>query len=79
MHLCHAVMSALRLFLQSINQVESMAHSPTQELKLAMQGHHVPEHYNPAEFIADLIAVDPSSPAAEAASRCDLLPHRWFT
>ncbi len=35
----------------------------------ALQGHHVPEHYNPAEFIADIIAVDPSSPAAEAASR----------
>ena len=38
---------------------------------MAAQGYHVPEHYNPAEFIADLIAVDPSSPAAEAASRCD--------
>ncbi|CAK0762983.1 hypothetical protein CVIRNUC_003012 [Coccomyxa viridis] len=33
------------------------------------QGHHMPEHYNPAEFIADIIAVDPSSLAAEQASR----------
>ena len=36
---------------------------------LLVQGNHVPEHYNPAEFIADIIAVDPSSPAAEQASR----------
>ena len=34
-----------------------------------MQGHNVPEHYNPAEFIADLISIDPSSPEAEGASR----------
>ena len=44
-------------------------HSSSLMIVLVVQGHHVPEHYNPAEFIADIIAVDPSSPAAEQASR----------
>jgi ABC-type multidrug transport system ATPase subunit len=33
------------------------------------QGHRCPEHYNPAEFLADLASVDTSSPQAEAESR----------
>ena len=36
----------------------------------AEQGHTCPEHYNPAEFLADLISVDPTSAEAEAATRC---------
>ncbi|KAK9828034.1 hypothetical protein WJX81_003580 [Elliptochloris bilobata] len=35
----------------------------------AEQGHVCPEHYNPAEFLADLISVDPTSSEAEAATR----------
>ena len=35
-----------------------------------MQGFRMPENYNPAEFLADLISTDTSSQAAEAASRC---------
>ncbi|KAL6779155.1 hypothetical protein ACKKBF_B18545 [Auxenochlorella protothecoides x Auxenochlorella symbiontica] len=33
------------------------------------QGHRCPKHYNPAEFLADLAAVDHSSPDAEDSSR----------
>jgi ABC-type multidrug transport system ATPase subunit len=33
------------------------------------QGYRCPEHYNPAEFLADLASVDTSSPTAEQASR----------
>ena len=36
----------------------------------AKQGHACPEYYNPAEFLADLISVDPTSTEAEAATRC---------
>lgn len=32
-------------------------------------GHACPPHYNPAEFYADLISVDTSSPEAEEQSR----------
>lgn len=32
-------------------------------------GHKCPQHYNPAEFLADLISVDVSTPEAQAASR----------
>lgn len=32
-------------------------------------GHKCPANYNPAEFFADLISVDTSSPEAEASSR----------
>ena len=32
-------------------------------------GHKCPQHYNPAEFLADLISVDVSNPEAQAASR----------
>lgn len=32
-------------------------------------GHKCPEHYNPAEFVADLISLDFSSAEVEAASR----------
>jgi ABC-type multidrug transport system ATPase subunit len=35
----------------------------------ASQGHACPDHYNPAEFLADLASADTSSPAAEEASR----------
>ncbi|EFN58398.1 hypothetical protein CHLNCDRAFT_56833 [Chlorella variabilis] len=35
----------------------------------AEQGHTCPEHFNPAEWLADLVAVDHSSTEAEAASR----------
>lgn len=35
----------------------------------ASQGHSCPDHYNPAEFLADLASVDTSSPAGESASR----------
>ena len=33
-------------------------------------GHPCPQFYNPAEFLADLISIDTSSPEAEAESRC---------
>jgi len=39
------------------------------------QGHECPEHYNPAEFLADLISVDPTSTDAEAATRCASVVH----
>ena len=32
-------------------------------------GHECPQHYNPAEFLADLISVDVSTSEAQAASR----------
>lgn len=32
-------------------------------------GYRCPEHYNPAEFLADLISLDFASPEAEAESR----------
>lgn len=32
-------------------------------------GHTCPPNYNPAEFFADLISVDTSSPAAELSTR----------
>jgi hypothetical protein len=32
-------------------------------------GHACPEHYNPAEFLADLISIDFTSPEAEAETR----------
>ena len=32
-------------------------------------GHRCPSHFNPAEFLADLVSVDHSSPEAEEASR----------
>jgi ABC-type multidrug transport system ATPase subunit len=35
----------------------------------AALGYACPAHYNPAEFLSDLVAVDYSSPEAEAASR----------
>jgi ABC-type multidrug transport system ATPase subunit len=38
----------------------------------ASLGHTCPEHYNPAEFLADLIAIDHDSPEAEAASKARL-------
>jgi hypothetical protein len=36
---------------------------------MPLQGHPIPANYNPAEFIADLISVDSSAPAAEEDSR----------
>ena len=43
------------------------------------QGHTCPEHYNPAEFLADLVAIDHSSPEAEAESveRVTRLADAW--
>ncbi|KXZ53267.1 hypothetical protein GPECTOR_7g1161 [Gonium pectorale] len=38
----------------------------------ASLGHHCPEHFNPAEFLADLISIDFASPEAEADSRARL-------
>ena len=38
------------------------------------QGFQCPPNYNPAEFLADLISVDHSSPEAEAHSQCGPLP-----
>ncbi len=40
-------------------------------------GHKCPEHYNPAEFLADLISVDQSTTEAQHRSRCHLIsdPH----
>ncbi|KAL4432817.1 hypothetical protein ABPG77_008143 [Micractinium sp. CCAP 211/92] len=35
-------------------------------------GHICPEHYNPAEWLADLVAIDHSSPESEAESRARL-------
>jgi hypothetical protein len=32
-------------------------------------GHSCPQHYNPAEFVADLISIDFSSPEVEAETR----------
>ena len=42
-------------------------------------GHECPQHYNPAEFLADLISVDASTPEAQqrtrqAASLCTTPP-----
>lgn len=37
----------------------------------AALGHPCPQFYNPAEFLADLISIDTSSPEAELESRCD--------
>lgn len=40
-------------------------------------GHHCPQHYNPAEFLADIISVDASTPEAQQQTRqspcCTLL------
>ena len=36
------------------------------------QGYECPQSYNPAEFLADLISIDTSSPDAEQDSRCSL-------
>ena len=40
-------------------------------------GHKCPEHYNPAEFLADLISLDQSTTEAQHRSRCHLTcsPH----
>lgn len=35
----------------------------------AGMGHQCPEHYNPAEYLADLISIDHSSTEAEDESR----------
>lgn len=35
----------------------------------AALGHRCPDHYNPAEFVADLISVDFSNPEGEKESR----------
>lgn len=45
----------------------------------ASLGHACPEHYNPAEFIADLISIDHSSPALEEETkgRLDSLAAVW--
>ena len=32
-------------------------------------GHHCPQHYNPAEFLADIISVDASTPEAQQQTR----------
>ncbi|GBF92012.1 ATP-binding cassette transporter [Raphidocelis subcapitata] len=42
-------------------------------------GHPCPEHYNPADFLADLIAIDFTSPETEAASRArvDAIVEAW--
>ena len=32
-------------------------------------GHKCPQHYNPAEFLADLISVDASTPEAQQETR----------
>jgi ABC-type multidrug transport system ATPase subunit len=42
-------------------------------------GHACPEHYNPAEFLADLVAIDQSSEEAERVSRArlDALVTAW--
>jgi len=36
---------------------------------LLQLGHACPQHYNPAEFVADLISIDFTSPELEADSR----------
>lgn len=41
-------------------------------------GHHCPQHYNPAEFLADLISVDASSPEAQQETRYALNAHGRF-
>ncbi|GAB4820462.1 hypothetical protein N2152v2_007508 [Parachlorella kessleri] len=45
----------------------------------AAQGYNCPEHYNPAEFLADLVALDHTSPEAEDESRArlDSLAAAW--
>jgi ABC-type multidrug transport system ATPase subunit len=42
-------------------------------------GHECPEHYNPAEFLADLVAIDHSSPESEEKTRAkvDALAAAW--
>lgn len=37
-------------------------------------GHHCPQHYNPAEFLADLISVDASTPEAQEQTRYAFSP-----
>ena len=37
-------------------------------------GHHCPHHYNPAEFLADLISVDASTPEAQEQTRYAFSP-----
>ncbi len=41
-------------------------------------GHHCPQHYNPAEFLADLISVDASSPEAQQKTRYAMNAHGRF-
>ena len=41
-------------------------------------GHHCPQHYNPAEFLADLISVDASGPEAQQKTRYALNAHAGF-
>ncbi len=41
-------------------------------------GHHCPQHYNPAEFLADLISVDASSPEAQQETRYAVNAHGRF-
>ena len=41
-------------------------------------GHHCPQYYNPAEFLADLIAVDASTPEAQQETRYALNAHGRF-
>ncbi len=41
-------------------------------------GHHCPQHYNPAEFLADLISVDASNPEAQQETRYAMNAHGRF-
>lgn len=41
-------------------------------------GHHCPQHYNPAEFLADLISVDASSPEAQQETRYAMNAHGTY-
>jgi len=56
-------------------------HGPTEQALAYFSGigHLCPEHYNPAEFLADLVSVDHSSPESEKATRerLDALVLAW--
>jgi hypothetical protein len=65
--------SAPIMFFMDLYSCQSVAEaklaSKAEYVLLALQGFAMPDHYNPAEFIADLISLDSSSADAEQSSR----------
>lgn len=54
-----------------LSEGQTLYHGPAQEALayFGSLGHTCPEHHNPAEFLADLAAIDHTSPEAEEASK----------